>query len=170
MKANIKKGIRYLLIIVIIALVVIQFFRPKENKDEEIAAENITANFQIPDSVQKILKVSCYDCHSNTTVYPFYSKIQPVAWILDDHIREGKKEINFSTFSTYALWKQHHKLEEVVEQVKKNEMPLTSYTLIHHDAKLTTDQKLAIEEWATSQMKMMEMKYPADSLERPKQP
>ncbi len=163
-----KRVIKTILIILLAALIIIQFFRPKENKMEEIASENITATYQIPDSLQKILKVSCYDCHSNTTSYPFYFKIQPVAWFMDNHIEDGKRHFNFSTFSTYPIWRQYDKFKDVLEQVKKNEMPLTSYTLIHRDAILTDNQKLAIEDWAKDQMKLMEGKYPADSLARPK--
>ena len=163
-----KRIIKTILIILLIALIIIQFIRPKENKNEEVAAQNITANYQIPDSLQHIFKVSCYDCHSNTTAYPFYFKIQPVAWFMDNHIKDGKRHFNFSTFSTYPLWRQYDKFKDVVDQVKKDDMPLTSYTLIHRDAKLTEDQKLAIEDWAQSQMKIMESKYPADSLAKPK--
>ena len=163
-----KKVIKTTLIILLIALIVIQFIRPAENKNEEIASENITANFPIPDSLQKILKVSCYDCHSNTTVYPFYFKIQPVAWFLDNHIQDGKRHFNFSTFSSYPVWRQYDKFKDIVEQIKKDEMPLTSYTLIHRDAILSTDQKIAIIDWSKAQMKEMEAKYPADSLARPK--
>lgn len=163
-----KKVIKTTLIILLIALIVIQFIRPAENKNEEIASENITANFPIPDSLHKTLKVSCYDCHSNTTVYPFYFKIQPVAWFLDNHIQDGKRHFNFSTFSSYPVWRQYDKFKDIVEQIKKDEMPLTSYTLIHRDAILSADQKIAIIDWSNAQMKEMEAKYPADSLARPK--
>jgi len=163
-----KKVIKTILIILLIALIIIQFIRPAENKNEEIAQENITANYPIPDSLQKTLKVSCYDCHSNTTVYPFYFKIQPVAWFLNNHIQDGKKHFNFSTFSTYPVWRQYDKFKDIVEQIKKDEMPLTSYTLIHRDAILSADQKIAIIDWSNAQMKEMEAKYPADSLARPK--
>ena len=163
-----KKVIKTVLIILLIALIIIQFIRPAENKNEEIAQENITANYPIPDSLQKTLKVSCYDCHSNTTVYPFYFKIQPVAWFLNNHIQDGKKHFNFSTFSTYPVWRQYDKFKDIVEQIKKDEMPLTSYTLIHRDAILSADQKIAIIDWSNAQMKEMEAKYPADSLARPK--
>ncbi len=163
-----KKVIKTVLIILLIALIIIQFIRPAENKNEEIAQENITANYPIPDSLQKTLKVSCYDCHSNTTIYPFYFKIQPVAWFLDNHIKDGKRNFNFSTFSTYPVWRQYDKFKDIVEQIKKDEMPLTSYTLIHRDAILSADQKIAIIDWSNAQMKAMEAKYPADSLARPK--
>ena len=168
MKQNIKKWIKSILIILLIALIIIQFFRPKENKGEEIAAENIAANYQIPDSLQKIFKVACNDCHSNTTVYPFYFKVQPAAWFLDDHIRDGKQHFNFSTFSTYPIWRQYDKFKDVKKELKSGDMPLTSYTLIHRDAVLTDSQRLAIEDWAGEQMKIMEAKYPSDSLAKPK--
>ena len=163
-----KKAIKTILIVLLVALIIIQFIRPAENKGDEIAQNQITASYQIPDNIQKNLKVSCYDCHSNTTVYPFYFKIQPVAWFLDNHIQDGKRRLNFSEFSTYPLWRQHEGFKDIVEQLKKDEMPLSSYTLIHRDAILTADQKLAIEDWATAQIKEMEAKYPADSLARPK--
>jgi hypothetical protein len=163
-----KKVIKTILIVLLVALIIIQFIRPAENKGDEIARNQITASYQIPDNIQKNLKVSCYDCHSNTTVYPFYWKIQPVAWFLGNHIEEGKRHLNFSEFSTYPLWRQHEGFKDIVEQIKKDEMPLTSYTLIHRYAILTADQKLAIEDWATAQIKEMEAKYPADSLATPK--
>jgi hypothetical protein len=165
-----KKVFKIILIVLIVAFVIIQFIRPAENKNEEISQHQITAAYPVPDNVMKNLKVSCYDCHSNTTVYPFYFKIQPVAWFLDNHIEEGKRHLNFSIYATYPLWRQHENFKDIVEQLKKDEMPLASYTLIHRNAILTADQKLAIEDWATTQMKEMETKYPADSLARPKRP
>jgi len=163
-----KRAIKTILIVLLVALIIIQFIRPTENKGDEIAQNQITASYQIPDSLQKTLKVSCYDCHSNTTVYPFYFKIQPVAWFLNNHIQDGKRHLNFSEFNTYPLWRQHENFKDIVEQLKKDEMPLSSYTLIHRDAILSADQKLAMEDWATAQIKEMEAKYPADSLARPK--
>lgn len=96
MKPLLKKIVKTALIILLIALIIIQFIRPVKNGGEEIVSNQITAVQQVPGDVQNILKVSCYDCHSNTTIYPWYSKIQPMAWFLNDHIVEGKKELNFS--------------------------------------------------------------------------
>lgn len=151
-----------------VALIVIQFIRPTKNAGEEIAANQITAIHPIPDDVQQILKASCNDCHSNTTQYPWYSKIQPVAWVLDDHIVEGKKELNFSTFATYPAYRRYKKFKEIGKEVKDDEMPIYSYTLVHRDASLNEDQKLLLANWAAGAMKEMEAKYPADSLSKPK--
>ena len=162
-----KKILKVFLVIILIAFILIQFIRPTKNAGEEVAQNQITATHQIPDNVQQILKVSCYDCHSNTTYYPWYSKIQPVAWFLDDHIMEGKRELNFSTFTTYPAWRQYKKLKEIGKEVKEGEMPMFSYTLLHRDAVLNVDQKLSIQSWVINSMKEMEARYPADSLVKP---
>ncbi|MEO9147125.1 MAG: heme-binding domain-containing protein [Ginsengibacter sp.] len=163
-----KKVLKTLLAILLIAFIIIQFIRPSKNEGEEIASNQITAAQQVPEDVQQIIKVSCYDCHSNTTHYPWYSKIQPVAWFLNDHIVEGKKELNFSTFASYPTYRRYKKFKEIGKQVKDGDMPLFSYTLLHRDASLNADKKLLLENWAASSMKEMEAKYPADSLVKPK--
>lgn len=163
-----KRILNTILIILLIAFIIIQFFKPSKNQGEEIAANQITVVQNVPADVQQILKVSCNDCHSNTTHYPWYSKIQPVAWFLNDHIIEGKKELNFSVFATYPTFRQYKKFEEIQKQVKEDEMPLYSYTLPHRDAVLSADQKTTLINWAANSMKDMEAKYPADSLVKPK--
>jgi hypothetical protein len=163
-----KKILKVFLVILLVAFIFIQFIRPAKNIGEEIAKNQITAKHQIPGTVQQILKVSCYDCHSNTTLYPWYDKIQPVAWFLNDHVMEGKRELNFSTFSTYPAWRQYKKFKEIDNEVKEDKMPMNSYTLLHRDAILNADQKLSIQNWAANAMKRMEAQYPTDSLVKPK--
>lgn len=162
-----KKVLKVILVVIIIAFIAIQFIRPVKNSGVEIAEAQISAKYQIPHDVQQVLQVSCYDCHSNTTHYPWYANIQPVAWFLSDHIVEGKKELNFSAFSNYPVWRQYKKFKEIGKELKEGDMPMTSYTLIHRDAVLTSEQKLAIQNWVASAMKDMEAQYPADSLVRP---
>lgn len=163
-----KKVLSNSLIILLVALIVIQFIRPGKNQGEEIAETQITAKYQIPEDVKHILNVSCYDCHSNTTHYPWYYNIQPVAWVLNDHIVEGKKELNFSTFTNYPVWRQYKKFKEIGKEVKEGHMPMSSFTLLHRDAVLSAEQKLSIQNWAGSAMKEMEASYPSDSLIKPK--
>jgi hypothetical protein len=144
------KKIAYVLLV---ALIIIQFFKPERNLSTTKSANDITNKYAVPASVQEILKTSCFDCHSNNTVYPWYANIQPVAWWLADHVNEGKRELNFSEFLTYSPKKAHHKLEEVNDMVKEGEMPLQSYTIIHQNAKLNEAQKLEIATWADGLMK-----------------
>ena len=156
------------MVFLVAVLVIIQFFHPKKNESVGLPANSIAAVFVVPDSVKKILAVSCNDCHSGHTVYPWYSKIQPVDWWLNNHINEGKKELDFDEFASYRPRRQYKKMEEIIKQVKEDEMPLNSYTWIHKDAILTADQKQALITWAERNRILMEQKYPRDSLIRKK--
>jgi len=133
-------------IMVIVLLVAIQFFKTKENISTQVSENTITQHYDIPKNIQNILKTSCYDCHSNNTNYPWYNKIQPVNWWLSDHVNEGKEELNFDEFNAYSTKKKLHKLDEVIETIKDNEMPLKSYTIIHSSAKLSESDKQEIED------------------------
>lgn len=94
-----------------------------------------------------MLNNACYDCHSNTTVYPWYSQIAPVSWWLKRHIDEVRAELNFSEWGDYSAKKADHKLEECGEKVEKGAMPLNSYTWTHRDAKLSADQRKVLTEF-----------------------
>jgi len=152
----------------LICLVIIQFIRPAKNTNTIDASKQITAVAAVPENVNVILKKACNDCHSNNTNYPWYSNIQPVYFWLNDHIKEGKREINFDEFASYRLRRQYHKMEELIEQVKEGEMPLSSYTLIHKDAKLTDAERTTLTSWAQGIMDSMKAKYPIDSLVKKK--
>jgi hypothetical protein len=154
--------------ILLLAFIVIQFIRPAKNISEGISNNDISKIYAVPADVQSILKTSCYDCHSNNTVYPWYAEIQPAAWWLADHIKEGKKELNFSEFASYRIGRQYRKLEEVNKEVKEGEMPLESYLWIHKNAKLSDEQRLTLANWVTAVRDTIKANYPADSLVRKK--
>ena len=159
-----KKILKYTLYILLFALIVIQFFRPAKNIHEGISENDISKKYTVPDSVQQILKVACYDCHSNNTRYPWYDNIQPVAWWLDSHIRDGKRQVNFSEFSSYSPRKQFKRLKDTKEQLDEGEMPLFSYTIIHRDAILDSSKKNLLLNWVNGIMAQMTATYPPDSL------
>jgi len=129
----------------------IQFIRPAKNiGGNETMMNDISTIYPVPENVQHILKVSCYDCHSNNTWYPWYSNFQPLGWWMQFHVNEGKLELNFNEFASYEKEKQQKKLEEIVEEVKENYMPLPSYLKIHKEAKLSQDEKKILTDWVAS--------------------
>ena len=160
--------IKKILVVLLIALIIIQFFHPKKNQASATQPNYVGNVFAIPADVQGILKKACNDCHSNNTVYPWYSKIQPVDWWLDNHVQEGKKELNLDEYGNRNLRYQYHKMEEIADQVKKGEMPLDSYTWMHKNAILTEAEKTALIDWADGVREQMKAKYPIDSLIRKK--
>ena len=138
---------RKIALFILLILIVIQFFQPKKNQSTELLAADITRVSDIPDDVLKILKTSCYDCHSNNTVYPWYNNIQPVAWWLNNHVKEGKERLNFSEFGNYTPEKIEKKKRGIIKDIEEGEMPLTSYTLIHRNAILDEAQKDLVINW-----------------------
>ena len=133
------------LYVVLAILILIQFIRPERNLGKAETENTIFVNAE----VGTILQTSCFDCHSNYTNYPWYTNIQPIGWWLNHHVDEGKEELNFSEFESYSLKRKLHKLEEIKEMVEEGEMPLSSYTLIHGDTKLSPQQKEILYTWVT---------------------
>ncbi len=157
--------IKKIVTLLLIGLIVIQFFRPDKNDSDD--QTNALANmYPVPEDVNQLLVVSCNDCHSNKTVYPWYSEIQPIAWWLDGHVVEGKSHLNFSDFTKLPIAVQNHKFEEIIEMVEDKEMPLPSYTNmgLHKEANLSTEQRSLLVNWAKGQMTHLKDNYPADSL------
>lgn len=138
-----------IMIAVAALLIVIQIFRPERNSSTSPGKE-FEKQLAVPMNISKMLKTSCYDCHSNNTNYPWYSNIQPIAWWLKDHIDDGKKHLNFDEFENYTPEKKRDTISEIIETMEKGEMPLRSYTLIHSDAKLTVNQQQQLIKWARS--------------------
>lgn len=163
MKSISRKTLKNIGIAVAAILILIQFYRPARNlsNDDTYA---IGKKYPVPDSIETILKSSCYDCHSNNTVYPWYANIQPVAFWLEDHVHEGKEKLNFSKFQKYRINRQYHMLEEISKNIKEDEMPLSSYTFIHTKSKLSPEQKMQVRNWADGIAASMKASYPADSL------
>ena len=134
---------------VVIAIVIaIQFVQPARNNSGQVLPEDISKIYPIPGNVQSILKTACYDCHSNNTRYPWYSFIQPAAWLLSSHIKNGKAELNFSEFGAYSDRRKTSKLKSIENSVRDATMPLPTYTFIHKNARLSEQDRVLLENWA----------------------
>ena len=144
---------------------IIQLFRPEKNISDD-QTNHISNLYDVPTDVANILNDACYNCHSNKTEYPWYAKVQPSAWWLANHVKKGKRGLNFSEFTNRNIAYQHHKFEEIIEMVGEKKMPLPSYTWLglHPEAKITDGQRQILIDWASEQMDILKAKYPADSL------
>lgn len=144
------KLLKKILLGLVVLFVAIQFVRPAKNIAARASENDITDHHPTPPTVKQLLAVACYDCHSDTTRYPWYANVQPVAWWLDDHIREGKAHLNFSQFATYSPKRAANKMDELDDAVTGHDMPLLSYRLGHPDARLTPAQIKLLTDWADS--------------------
>ncbi len=145
------KRIKKIAITFFLVFIAIQFYQPKQNVSSSFdIGKNFANNYKVPPTVLSSLQKACYDCHSNNTKYLWYDYVQPARMFVEAHINDGKKELNFNEFGSYSNRKQQSKLEAISKQIKSGEMPLSSYTLLHHDAVLTETQKQAIIQWIES--------------------
>lgn len=135
------------LIILLVLFLLIQFFQIDKENPAPTAQMDFLRIKKTPESTAKLIRNGCYDCHSNETKYPWYSNVQPVGWLLKNHIDEGRKQLNFSTFATYEPKRQAHKLDEAEEMVANGKMPMDSYILGHPDAQFSDAQKQELIEY-----------------------
>lgn len=149
-----------ILVVLLVVLVIIQFIRPVQNVSAEQSPTDIEKKYETPENVKATLSKACRDCHSNNTNYPWYSNIQPVAWWLDGHIRDGKKHLNFSEFGNYPPKKAEHKLEELVESQQDHWMPLDSYMKLHAEARLTSAESQELIDWANALRQKIKLESP----------
>jgi hypothetical protein len=124
-----------------IIFIVIQFFRIDRNPPVSDPTKDFIKVTQPDSEIAAMLNSSCYDCHSNSTIYPWYTNFSPVSWWIKHHIDEGRAELNFSMWDTYSSRKKDHKLKEAVEMVESGEMPMESYIWMHGNAELSEIQK-----------------------------
>lgn len=137
------------LFILVVAFIGIQFFRPDKNLSEAAPGANDLVVMHPPSAeVKAVLERACNDCHSPNTRYPWYAEVQPVAWWLNSHIEEAQEHLNFAKFGNYSKKRQLHKLEELIEEVEEEKMPLRSYKILHGDARLTDAEIKSLTDWA----------------------
>jgi hypothetical protein len=164
------KVVKSAAIIILVLLVAAQFYRPAKNFPQTPMTAGMDSLYPIPPEIEATFRVACYDCHTDSTRYPWYSEIQPVGWWLNNHIRDGKRHLNFSEFASYRLRRQYGKFDDIITEVSEGGMPLPSYLIAHNDARLTQEQRDRIVAWAKAMKDTMKAHYPLDSLVRKNPP
>lgn len=135
------KIVKIIALVLLVGFAVIQFVPTERNQSHVVPKTDFLLANNPSENMRTLLQESCYDCHSNNTDYPWYNKIQPAAWFLEDHIKEGKAELNFNTWNEYSNRRKNSKLKSIINQIENDDMPLFSYTLIHSDAVLSKSEK-----------------------------
>ena len=103
-----------------------------------------------PPGVKAVLKRACYDCHSNETNWPWYSRIAPISWMVARDVREARAELNFSTWNRYSAKEQASRLSESWETVAEGDMPLKFYVAPHRGARLSAHDRALLQRWAAN--------------------
>ena len=131
-------------------LILIQFIPnelPKVTLENE---DDLLSNNEFPIEIESQIKASCYDCHSNETIYPWYSYVAPISFLVKRDTEVGRKELNFSNWESLDRKKKAKHLTDLIEEIEEGEMPFPPYLITHSDAKLSEETKQALMDWADS--------------------
>ena len=142
-----KKRLKWIGIILVVLLVVIQSIRPARTNPVVDEVKTINVNATVSPEVAAIFERACIDCHSSNTTWPWYSEVAPVSWFLVDDVNSARKELSLSDWGTYDSKKKARKLEKICEEVEQGGMPLTSYLFLHPAARLSDSDKQTLCEW-----------------------
>jgi uncharacterized membrane protein len=144
------KIVKLLILVLLIVVVIIQFI-PNDKPEVVLTNENdLIYNNQLPEKIRVMLKESCYDCHSNETIYPWYSNVAPVSWLVIRDIKLGRDELNFSHWESQSKIDKAKNLDKIIDEVTDENMPMPIYTIMHAKAKLSDDERQLLAEWAES--------------------
>ena len=132
--------------------IAVQFYQPALNVDKgQVYTTDLTQVYKMPVEVKTLFQNSCYDCHSNNTNYVWFDYVQPARILVENHIKNAKGDLNFSEWGSYSNRKQKRLLNSIKEQIETKKMPLSSYTLMHENAKLDDEQIEVLTNWLKEQ-------------------
>lgn len=143
-----KKKLKWIGFAVVAVLIMIQFIRPERTNpqaDETLAYDRY---LKVDEDIAQMLRRSCFDCHSNQTVWPWYSQVAPVSWFLARDVKNGRRHLNFSAWGTYNPTRRLIVLNNIAEEVSSGGMPYPPYLLLHRDAGLDSAARKLIADWA----------------------
>lgn len=133
--------------IIILVIIIIQII--PSDRPEVITTNNddLLMNVLVPDSVSRILKSACYDCHSNETKYPWYAYVAPVSWLTNRDTRLGRTNLNFSEWESQSKMDKATLLGEIADEIEGSNMPMPIYVLMHPEAELSFHDRELLVKW-----------------------
>ena len=149
-KRNAISKSKLIFMVLLAVALLIQLARPEKNISPIPAGKAFVDTFKVSKQVNAILAVSCYDCHSNNTNYPWYSEIQPMAWLMENHIIEGKDKLNFDDLPPNGSRRLNSKFTQITKQIEQDKMPLDTYLWMHQNARLSVEDKKLLLDYFNS--------------------
>lgn len=141
--ALVSRRVRWVAAALVLVAVSIQFV-PVDRTNPAVPSP-----IDAPADVERILRRSCFDCHSHETRWPWYSRVAPMSWFVADHVHEGRRDLNFSRWPVFDFEEQNEAFRDIGKMIRAGKMPLRSYLWLHPDARLSEADKAKLLEWAT---------------------
>lgn len=131
-------------------LVGVQIYRPARTNSPIDHTQQIETALAGEPLIASILNRSCDDCHSNRTVWPWYSRVAPVSWLVVSDVNRGRRRVNFSEWGSYPADKRSKLLVAICKEVREGDMPPITYTPMHSSAKLRKTDGQEICRWTAA--------------------
>ena len=148
---TILRILKWIAIVLVVIFIGIQFVRPARTNPQVDESQTIFARTQMTPEVSAILDRSCRDCHSNKTVWPWYTNVAPISWWLSNHVSHGRNDLNISEWGRLDQDRQDRKLRQICDEVSDNMMPLSSYLPMHPQARLSEQDKKTLCDWTEAE-------------------
>lgn len=148
---KVLKIFKWLLIVLGVVFLLIQLKRPARTNPSVNEVQTIFTQTQMTPQISNLLDRSCRDCHSNKTVWPWYTNVAPVSWFITDHVNEGRQHLNLSEWTSYDKDRQGRKLRDMCDEVSDGMMPLSTYTPLHPGSKPSADEVRALCAWTAAE-------------------
>jgi hypothetical protein len=126
----------------------LQFTNPAHTNPPVPPGGDISATNPPPPQIAALLRAACYDCHSDETTWPWYSRVAPVSWLVVSDVNDGRERLNFSEWPHALPGRAAKRLERVSEELDYKNMPPRKFTLMHPAARLTAAQRQELIQWA----------------------
>ncbi len=148
---KVLKILKWLVIVLGVVFLLVQLKRPARTNPPVNDAQTIFTQTQMPPPIASLLVRSCSDCHSNKTVWPWYTNIAPVSWFITDHVNEGRRQLNLSEWASYNKDRQGKKLRDMCDLISDGTMPLSTYTPLHSGSRPSADEVKALCAWTAAE-------------------
>jgi hypothetical protein len=148
---TLRKVIKWILIVIVCLFILIQVKRPARTNPAVDESQTIFARTQMTPQVAAIFNRSCVDCHSNKTVWPWYTNVEPISWFIVDHVNTGRKNMNLSEWGKLDSGRQDRKLRQICDEVTDGAMPLSTYTPLHPGSKLSPAEVKTLCDWTAAE-------------------
>ena len=146
-----RRVLKIVAILLVVLVLGIQAIRPARTNPPIDESQTINAKTQMTSDVTAIFDRSCRDCHTNKTVWPWYTNVAPVSWWLSNHVNDGRRSLNMSEWGRLPNDRQDRKLRQICDEVQDGIMPLSSYTPMHPAAKLSDQDRKTLCDWTETE-------------------
>ena len=143
--------VKIAVLILVVFLIVIQFIQPKRTNPPAIPSRALSAHVHVPEEVEALLRRACGDCHSNQTVWPWYSRVAPISWVVIDDVNQGRRHMNFDDWEAQESPKQaNDHLIDICKEITAKGMPPFSYRIMHRESQLNAQEISSLCSWSRS--------------------